>query len=56
MSFTLYLVGLLLALLGLLAMLAGQREAAGFTPEKGKTVGLGLLVVGLILFALSWFI
>ena len=54
MSFFLYVVGLILMLLGLLALLAGQREMAGFTPEKGRTTGIGLLVVGAILFILSW--
>ena len=54
MSFFLYVVGLILMLLGLLAFLAGQREAMGFTPDKGRNTGIGLLVVGAILFILSF--
>ncbi len=52
--FWLQMLGLLIMLAGLLAFMAGQRDAMGLNEAKGRTYMIALLVVGGILVALSF--
>lgn len=55
MNTLLWFVGALVALIGLLMYLAGERSAMGQTPESGKKLALILVPIGLILFFLGYF-
>lgn len=54
MNTLLWLVGGLLALVGLLMYLAGERSAMGQTPESGKKLAMILVPIGLVLFFLGY--
>ena len=56
MDFWIRMLGLLIMLAGLVAFMAGQREAMGLTEAKGRTYMIALLVVGGIIVALSFVI
>ena len=56
MAFLLWIVGIILAIVGLLMYLAGERNAMGQTPESGKKLAMILVPIGLIMFVASFFI
>ena len=54
--FYLRMLGLLIMLGGLVAFMAGQRDAMGLNEAKGRTVMIALLVVGGLIVALTFLI
>jgi hypothetical protein len=53
--FWLTMLCLVVALIGLLILYAGEKEMMGFTPESSKKAGIPLLAIGLIGAGITYF-